>query len=354
MVGVDDVGTGGQTVEEALEVPGPGPGPAVGPAAAGEVALGQDGHPGPVQDGPGGDRGGGHVAPGPVQVGGDGRGAELHAVGGHEVGQPGRGRGPVGAQHHPVAVGQQPPHPLGSGLEVGAGGSRPGRGGHCGGLGRVGRPQHGPDRGPDPGQQPVEARVQAGHPGPVGAPGPGQGGHQVLLVGENLRGPVPDAGGLDHHHRAGGRHQVGQHRGLVGQPRPPRLHAVEELARRQPVPLLAAPGLGGHQAGGPGPGLRTGPQLPARVHLHPLDRGDGALVAHGELGDPVHLVAPEVDPHRGGGGGRVDVDDGAPHRHLPPALDLVLPPVAEGGQLLEEFDGVDHVARAHDDGLGGG
>ena len=59
-----------------------------------------------------------------------------------------------------------------------------------------------------------------------------------------------------------------------------------------------------------------------------LEIGHRPLVAGVELGEPVHLVAPEVDPHRQVRRRRVDVDDPAPHGELAAVLDLVLTSVA--------------------------
>ena len=59
-----------------------------------------------------------------------------------------------------------------------------------------------------------------------------------------------------------------------------------------------------------------------------LEIGHRPLVAGVELGQPVHLVAPQVDPHRQLRRRRVDVDDPAPHGELAAVLDLVLTSVA--------------------------
>ena len=117
-------------------------------------------------------------------------------------------------------------------------------------------------------------------------------------------------------------------RSSVGQPRQPRLHAVEDLPLRQALPLLAAPRLGGDQPLGPGPHLLGGQQLPTGEHLHPLEGVRGPLVAHRELGEPVDLVAPEIDAHRAVGRGREHVDDRAPHGELAPVLHHLLAAVA--------------------------
>ena len=105
------------------------------------------------------------------------------------------------------------------------------------------------------------------------------------------------------------------------------------------------------QLGRPGPDLVGGQQLAAGEDLYLGDVHRGPLVGHGELGQAVDLVAPQVDAHGHVGGGGEHVDDRAPHGHLAPVLDLVLPPVAGRDQSLDELGGVDLVAVADDDRL---
>ena len=61
-----------------------------------------------------------------------------------------------------------------------------------------------------------------------------------------------------------------------------------------------------------------------------------ALVADGERGEAVDLVAPQVDAHRLVRRGGEDVDDPAAHGELPAVLDLVLAPVAPGHQFVQQ------------------
>ena len=82
-------------------------------------------------------------------------------------------------------------------------------------------------------------------------PGGGQGIGQGGLLLEELAGPVPDPAGLDQHHQGVVAQQVGDQLLGVGQPRQPRLHAVELVAVGQPVPLVAPPRSRSHQAGRP-------------------------------------------------------------------------------------------------------
>ena len=65
------------------------------------------------------------------------------------------------------------------------------------------------------------------------------------------------------------------------------------------------------------------------------------LVADGERGQAVDLVAPQVDAHRLVRRGGEDVDDPAAHGELPAVLHLVLAPVAPGDQLGQKCALVD-------------
>ena len=74
------------------------------------------------------------------------------------------------------------------------------------------------------------------------------------------------------------------------------------------------------------------------------------LVADGKCGQPVDLVAPQVDADRLVRRGGEHVDDAAPHGELPAVLDLVLAPVALGHQLGQQGPDVDLLPGADDDG----
>ncbi len=69
VLAVDDVAARGEVVEEPVDRAGPGPGLAVGAAPAGDVGLGQHGHPGPGQDESPIDRGHHDAGPGRGEVG---------------------------------------------------------------------------------------------------------------------------------------------------------------------------------------------------------------------------------------------------------------------------------------------
>ena len=77
----------------------------------------------------------------------------------------------------------------------------------------------------------------------------------------------------------------------------------------------------------------------------------GALVSDRELGEPVDLVAPQVDAHRRVGGRTEHVNDRAPNGQLAPMLDLVFAPVAHADQPGHQRLGIDLLAFADDDRL---
>ena len=119
-------------------------------------------------------------------------------------------------------------------------------------LGRVGQM---PDRCRRVRQQTVEREVQprkarlgadgAGVDGTgAGPPGAGQRGGQRRLLVEELSGPVAHAARLDEQRPSASGPSRSMHDLLaVGQPRQPGLHAVEDQALGQPLPLLTSPGL---------------------------------------------------------------------------------------------------------------
>ena len=143
--------------------------------------------------------------------------------------------------------------------------------------GRSGRPE-----------QPVGVEVEPREGPPVGVvtgpPRLGQRAGEVVLLGEEVGGPVAHAPGLDEEHLGAGRQQVGEE-ALVGrEPRQPGLHAVEDQALGEPLPLLATPGLVAHQLGRPGPDVGRGQQLPRREDGRLVEVGGGALVVDREVG----------------------------------------------------------------------
>jgi hypothetical protein len=202
------------------------------------------------------------------------------------------------------------------------------------------------------GEEAVEGEVEAGQLVIGGhVPGAGQDGGEVGLLGQEILCAVAEAPGLDQEDLGVGAHEVEEDVLLGGEPGEPRLHAVEQLALGEALPLLPAPRLGADEVGGPGSDRLGGHELPAREDLGAREVVPAALVADGEGAEPVHLVAPEVDADGGVGGARVDVDDRASDGHLAPGLDLVLPAVAGLDEAADEVLGVEGVAGADGHGL---
>ncbi len=185
------------------------------------------------------------------------------------------------------------------------------------------------------------------------APRDGEGPRQGRLLVVELGGAVTDAAGIDEHDAPAGTHEVGQDALGVDEPREPRLHAVEDLALRQPLPLRASPRLGTDEGGGPGTHVLGGEHLATPEELDLTEVPHRTLVPGVELGETVDLVAPQVDPHRQLGGRRVHVDDPAPHGELAPVLDLVLAPVAESDEPGYELVQLETIAACHVHGNSG-
>ncbi len=352
---VDDVIARAEVVEEALGVGASRAGCPVGPAPAGDVALDEDGQldlgedeaplegldhdpagPGFAQDA--GLHQGEGDAPLPQQAGH--AGGRALALGGH---------------HQLVALAHKVGHLAGEAVGV-AHDRVPAPGLDSDDVGALGRAGDGPRRGGGVGQEAIEGEVEAGPLRflPVGlgrAPGGGQAGGQRRLLVEQVGGPVAHPAGLDQKDEGVGSEQVEEGVVAGGEPRQPRLHALEDGALGQPLPLLPAPRLGTHQLGRPGPDLVGGQQLPAGEELHALHGVGGALVGDREAGEAVDLVAPKVDAHRVIGGGREHVDDRPPAGDLAPVLDLRLPAVADVDQALDQVEGVDLVAGLDRDRL---
>ncbi len=101
------------------------------------------------------------------------------------------------------------------------------------------------------------------------------------------------------------------------------------------------------QFGRPLPHGLVGHQLAAAEQLDPGQVVDRPLVGDVEPGQPVHLVAPQVDPDRLVGGGREHVDDAAPDGQLAAVLDDRLAPVAHAHQPGHQLVDVDLVALGH-------
>ena len=178
--------------------------------------------------------------------------------------------------------------------------------------------------------------------------GRGQRLGQRRLFVEQLRPPVPYAPRLDEQHLPARRQQVRQD-ALGGlQEGQPRLHAVELVAAGQTVPHRRPPGPARPQDLGRGAQLLGQNELATAIERDGVEIARGALVAHGERSEAVHLVTPQVDAHRFVGRRREHVDDASAHGELAAVLHLVLASVAERHQLgqehieLELVAGTDH------------
>ena len=175
---------------------------------------------------------------------------------------------------------------------------------------------------------------------------------EVVLLGEQVDGPVAHPPWLDEDDLGGGGQHVGEQLVGVDEPRQPALHAVEQGALGEPLPLLAAPRLGADELGGPGPHVVGRHQLAGGEDQRLGEVVDRALVVDAEVGQPVDLVAPQVDAHRVVAGRREDVDDRPAPGELAAVLDELLAAVAELGQAVHELVGVDDVGVADGDRLG--
>ena len=347
VLAMDHVAARCQVVEEPVDGTGAGPGLPVGTVAAGDVGLGQDGHPAARQDESAVHRPHHDACAGCREVGG----VRRHRDGQPLLGQDAREalRTPVGrrAQHHRVAG-------------PGEGGDLRGQLGtvpedrlpppalhrrHVRALRRRNQRDH---AGVRPGQQPVEWDVEARRPAPaLEAPGGRQRVGQGRLLVEQLAGTVPDPAGLDQDDDGIVPQQVADQLLGVGQPRQPRLHAVELVAVGEALPLVAPPRCRPHQLGRPPAGHLVGHQLAAAEELHRSDVLDRALVRHVEAGEPIDLVPPKVEADRLVRGGREDIHDAAPHGQLPAVLDDRLAAVAHGHQADHQLIDHDPVTLGH-------
>jgi hypothetical protein len=141
---------------------------------------------------------------------------------------------------------------------------------------------------------------------------------------------------------------------LVGaQPGQPRFHAVEGLTLGEALPLLGAPRLGGEEFLGTGAHFRRRQQLPHGEEPGVFEVGMAALVGDGELAQPVDLVTPQVDAHRVVSGGRVNIDDRAPHRELAARFDLVFAAIPHRDEPFDQLVAVEAGSGVHDDRLNG-
>ena len=66
---------------------------------------------------------------------------------------------------------------------------------------------------------------------------------------------------------------------------------------------------------------------------------------HAELGQPIDLVAPQIDTHGSVCRGPVDVDDGTAHGHFPAMLDLILASVSQADELRHQLLRINPITR---------
>ena len=116
------------------------------------------------------------------------------------------------------------------------------------------------------------------------------------------------------------------------------------------VPLLSSPRFLGDERLGPELPGRGGPELAAGKDPNRLDAAGRALFGDGEFGEPVDLVAPQIDPDRSIRRARINVDDGAPNRNFTPMFDLPFSPVAGQNERLDEIDRIEPIAGTNHDG----
>ena len=348
---------------EVFEEPGglalAGSGGAVGAPAAGEVGLGDDRQLRLVEHRAHVQRCDDDATAGAGEGGGVGLAAlddrEVETVLGEQAGEVRRRTLTVGGYDHAEAVGEQLADAHHDAAPV-AESSGPAGGVDCRRLGTVRCVEHLPGGGRHRREQAVGVEVQSGERVVVGAPRLGQRAGEVVLFGQQIGGPVAQSSRFDEQHLGVGWQQVGEQpgrlRGVGREPWQPALHAVEERALGEALPVLAAPRLGPYEGSGAGAHLGGGQQLAGREEPHLGEVGGGALVGDRELRQPVDLVAPAIDPHRGFRGGREHVEDRAAQRDLATVLDELFTPVPLMDERREQLGRVDAPARPYDHGLG--
>jgi hypothetical protein len=187
----------------------------------------------------------------------------------------------------------------------------------------------------------------------VACPRRGERAREVVLLGDEVERAVAHPAWLDEHDLCRVGEHVGEQSVLVDEPRQPALHAVEVGALGQTLPLFAAPRLARDELAGAVADVVARHQLASREDVHLVEVVGRALVVDAEAGQPVDLVAPQVDADGGVGGRREHVDDRTAPGEFPAVLHQLLAPVAELDQAAAQRVGIDLAAGTHDDRLGG-
>ncbi len=311
--------------------------PAVHPAAAGEVGLGDECQSRARQH---------HAA-----FQGRDRDTGVEALGRKHVAQPLRRTGTLRGEHHAVTLAFERAQPSCEGVGVAHDGiERSGR--DARGVGPVRRAEHRHRTRRGVREQAVERERQARELGIAGGvPRDRERRRERRLVVEQLLRAVAHALRFDEQRDRAARQQIGEEVVALGEPREPRLHAVEHLAVGKALPLLAAPGMRAQELRGAFTYLVGREQLSRGEDLRRGDVVGRALVGHRERRQPVDLVAPQIDSHRVVVGGRVHVDDRAPHRDLAARFHLVLAPVPARDEARHQLVAVELRAGPHLDRL---
>ena len=132
----------------------------------------------------------------------------------------------------------------------------------------------------------------------IALPRRGQRLGQVVLLGQQIDGPVAHPARLDEQHLGRRRQDVGEQPLVVDEPRQPALHAVEQGALGEALPLLTAPRLHGDEPAGPLADVVGRDQLAGREDQRLGEVAGRALVVDAEARQAVDLVTPQVDAHR--------------------------------------------------------
>ena len=166
---------------------------------------------------------------------------------------------------------------------------------------------------------------------------------QVVLLGEQVVGPVAAAPRLDEHDLGRRRQHVGEQLvSVVATSHGSQLSMPSNRAPSASRSHCSRPhGSRATSARRPGAHLVGRDQLAGREDQRLGEVGGGALVVDAERGEAVDLVAPQVDADRRVAGRREHVDDRAAPGELAAVLDQLLAAVAEVDEPAHELVGID-------------